>query len=75
VIINGAITICCFLNCHVIGVSSGMMVPVQGTRAMPPGEGVKKGRKAKPDEYPETRGVGGAPQMSWLIVNLTSYSP
>jgi hypothetical protein len=52
-----------------------MMVPVQGTRAMPPGEGVKKGRKAKPDEYPETRGVGGAPQMSWLIVNLTSYSP
>ncbi|XP_046655934.1 proline-rich protein 36-like isoform X4 [Daphnia pulicaria] len=32
-----------------LGASSGMMVPVPGTRAMPPGEGVKKGRKAKPD--------------------------
>ncbi|EFX65766.1 hypothetical protein DAPPUDRAFT_332850 [Daphnia pulex] len=32
-----------------MGASSGMMVPVPGTRATPPGEGVKKGRKAKPD--------------------------
>ncbi|XP_046462147.1 uncharacterized protein LOC124208461 isoform X3 [Daphnia pulex] len=32
-----------------LGASSGMMVPVPGTRATPPGEGVKKGRKAKPD--------------------------
>ena len=30
------------------GINSGMMIPVSGTRG-PPGEGVKKGRKAKPD--------------------------
>uniref|UniRef100_A0A0P5IXW4 63 kDa sperm flagellar membrane protein n=1 Tax=Daphnia magna TaxID=35525 RepID=A0A0P5IXW4_9CRUS len=32
-----------------LGTTSGMMVPVSGTRGMPSGEGVKKGRKAKPD--------------------------
>ncbi|XP_057365751.1 uncharacterized protein LOC130686635 isoform X2 [Daphnia carinata] len=32
-----------------LGTTSGMMVPVSGTRGTPSGEGVKKGRKATPD--------------------------